>query len=166
MNAKADIALIAEQEETLVFSRFDETSAFAIGSLIRERGLSENLPIVCYIALWDRPLLYVTLPGTTGDNWDWVRRKANTVRRFHKSTYRLVLEQLPRTDRLLPEHRALPAEDYVLAGGGFPIMASGIGAIGAIVVSGLQERDDHSVVVEAICEFLGRDKVALGLPKE
>lgn len=159
-----DIARIIEQEQTLVFDSFDEDTAFAIGSAIREHAIADKLGLVCSIVLWDRPLFYMTRPGTTTDNSDWVRRKANVVRRFHKSTYRAVLEQLPREDRLLPEARALPPEDYVLAGGGFPIRVKGAGVVGAIVVSGLPERQDHAVVVTAVAQFLGADAAALALP--
>jgi uncharacterized protein (UPF0303 family) len=60
----------------------------------------------------------------------------------------------------------LPAEDYVLAGGGFPVSVRGAGVIGAVVVSGLPERGDHGMVVDALCDFLGKDKAALSLPQE
>ena len=159
-----DIARIIEQEQTLVFSTFDEEAAFAIGSAVREAAIAAKLPLVCSIVTWDRPLFYMTRPGTTADNADWVRRKANVVKRFQKSSYRMVLEQLPREDRLLPEARALPPEDYVLAGGGFPVRIAGAGVIGAVVVSGLPERQDHGVVVAAIARYLGKDAEGLALP--
>jgi len=161
MAAAEDIARIIEQERALVFERFDEDAAFAIGGSVRERAITDGLRIVCSILLWDRPLFYMTRPGTTVDNSDWVRRKANTVRRFHKSTYRMVLEQLPRDSRLLRDFLALPPEDFVLAGGGFPISVAGIGIVGAAVVSGLPEREDHNVIVGAIAGHLGRDVEAL-----
>jgi uncharacterized protein (UPF0303 family) len=50
------------------------------------------------------------------------------------------------------------------AGGGFPIRVKGAGLIGAITVSGLHERDDHGVVVAAICDHLGVDQTPLRLP--
>ena len=55
---------------------------------------------------------------------------------------------------------------YVLAGGGFPVSVRGAGVIGAVVVSGLPERGDHGMVVDALCDVLGQDKAALGLPQE
>src|SRR5262249_5854612 len=88
-----DIARIAEQEANLVFDGFDEATAFAIGSAIRERGLREKLPIIVDIRTWDRPLFYAALPGSTADNANWARRKRNVVQNFLKSTYRMVLQQ-------------------------------------------------------------------------
>jgi uncharacterized protein (UPF0303 family) len=56
--------------------------------------------------------------------------------------------------------------DYALAGGGFPIRLEGTGVIGAITVSGLPERDDHCLVVDALCDHLGRDRAALALTRD
>ena len=158
-----DIARIIEQERGLVFPGFDEHAAFAIGSAIRERALRESLGLAADVRLWDRPLFFCAMPGTTGDNPNWIRRKANTVQRLHKSTYRIVLEAGGK-DRLFPPHRALSPEDYVMAGGGFPIRVKGVGVIGAVTVSGLHERDDHEVAVGAICDFLGADRDLFALP--
>jgi uncharacterized protein (UPF0303 family) len=162
MAAAEDIQKIIDQEEGLVFAQFDEHAAFAIGSLVRERAVREKLALVADVRLWDRPLFFFAMPGTTGDNFNWVRRKANLVQRVLKSTYRVVLE----TDapgRVFPELRALPAIDFAIAGGGFPIHVRGIGVVGAITVSGLHERDDHEVAVAAICEHLGLDKQVFAL---
>jgi uncharacterized protein (UPF0303 family) len=157
-----DIARIIEQERGLVFPAFDENIAFALGCRIRDRAVREGLGLVTDIRLWDRPLFYIAMPGTTGDNPHWVRRKANTVRRLQKSTYRLVLE-VPDREAFMPRRGLDPAE-YVLAGGGFPIRVQGIGVVGAVTVSGLHERDDHEVVVAAICDQLDLDRAHFALP--
>lgn len=158
-----DIAAIVEQEQRLVFPSFDEHVAFAIGSAIRERAVSEDLALVADLRLWDRPLFYMAMPGTTGDNPHWVRRKANTVQRLQRSTYRVVLEKSWEGD-IFPPRRGLDSMEYVLAGGAFPIRVQGIGVVGAVTVSGLHERDDHEVAVAAICAQLGFDAASLALP--
>jgi uncharacterized protein (UPF0303 family) len=163
MSMSGDIEKIAEQEATLVFDQFDESRAFAIGSLIRDRALRENLPVVVDIQFWDRPLFYAALPGSTSSNTDWARRKRNVVKMFHKSTYRMVLE-LGRPDRTFKPGSGLDSSDYVLAGGGFPVKVNGAGVIGAICVSGLPERQDHELVVAALCDHLGLDRQKLALP--
>lgn len=159
-----DIARVIEQERGLVFPAFDEHAAFAVGAIIRERAVHESLGLVADVRLWDRPLLYFAMPGTTADNVEWVRRKSNTVRRFQKSTYRMVLEAGGQ-ERGFALHRAVAIEDHVMAGGGFPIRVKGVGVVGSVTVSGLHERDDHEVVVAAICEQLGLDRSAYALPK-
>lgn len=77
---------------------------------------------------------------------------------FHKSTYRIVLEEM-QPDRTFKPGFGLPANEYVLAGGGFPITVKGIGAIGAFGISGLPEEDDHKLIVDALCDYL---QVSLG----
>ena len=165
MDYEEDIAKIAEQEAKLVFDSFNEATAFAIGSAIRERGLREKLPIVVDIRTWDRPLFYSALPGSTADNANWARRKRNVVQNFLKSTYRMVLEQ-DRPDRTFKPGAGLSSADYVLAGGGFPVTVKGAGVIGVIAVSGLPEREDHGIVVEAVALHLGIDAKALALQPE
>ncbi|RUT35167.1 heme-degrading domain-containing protein [Arsenicitalea aurantiaca] len=159
-----DISTIIRQEQELVFERFDEATAFAIGSHIRERALADGLTLVADVRLWDRPLFYCAMPGTTADNPVWVRRKANSVQRLGRSSYRLVLEN-PGEERVFPVRRALDPNDYALAGGGFPIRVAGIGIVGAATVSGLPEREDHNVVVAAICHVLGKPYADYALPR-
>jgi uncharacterized protein (UPF0303 family) len=163
MTAADDIETIKRQEAALVFDSFDEATAFALGSAVRARGLAENMPIIIDIRTFDRPLFYAALPGSNASNPDWARRKINVVKRFLKSTYRMVLEQ-QRPDRTFKPGEGLDIADYVLAGGGFPITVKGAGVIGVIAVSGLPEREDHGVVVDALCAHLGKDRQALALP--
>jgi uncharacterized protein (UPF0303 family) len=162
-DSKQAIAQIIRQEQALIFPSFGENEAFALGHRIRDIAVTEKLGIATEISLWDRQLFYATTAGSTVDNQEWLRRKFNVVRRFHASTYRLVLEQ-NRDDRMFALHKALNVEDYALAGGGFPIRVSGAGVIGAVIVSGLPQREDHNLVIRAVAEHLGQDPVALALP--
>lgn len=159
-----DIAKIIEQERGLEFSEFNENVAFSIGVRVRERALRERLGLVVDVRTWDRQMFYAAMPGTTADNPNWVRRKINTVQRLLKSSYRVALEQ-NREDRLFAPIRALDGADFVLAGGAFPIRMKGFGPIGCITISGLHERDDHQVGVDAVAEELGLDKAAFALAK-
>ncbi len=163
MSKNDDIRLVIEQEKALVFPAFDEAIAFEIGSALRANAIAAGLGIAVDVRTWDRPLFYMALPGTTGDNPHWIRRKANLVQRVMKSSYRVVLEKSWDGDSF-PPRRGLDNNEFVLAGGAFPIRVRNAGVIGAITASGLHERDDHRVVVEAICAHLGLDAQALSLP--
>jgi uncharacterized protein (UPF0303 family) len=163
MSREDDIAAIVAQEQGLQFERFDEHVAYAIGAAVRERAVAESLALVVEVRLWDRPLFYCAMPGTTGDNPEWVRRKVNTVRRLQKCSYRVALEHQAET-RVFPPHRALDAADHAIAGGCFPIRVKGVaGPIGTVTISGLHERDDHMVAVAAICAVLGLDAADFAL---
>ena len=121
MSVADDIAKIAEQEKRLAFTAFDEATAFASA----RRCASARSPKSCrssiQISVWDRLLFYAALPGSSSSNFDWVRRKINVVKMFQKSTYRMVLEQNS-PDRAFKTGHGLPVTDYVLAGGGFPVI--------------------------------------------
>ena len=147
-----DIARVKRQEQALVLPAFDEAVAFEIGSAIRARALAEGLSLVVDLRTWDRQLFFSATPGTSADNAEWVRRKINSVRRFQRASYRLVLErgEVP----FSAQSGADPA-DYVIAGGGFPIRVPGAGIVGALTISGLPGRKDHGVAVDALCDHLG-----------
>ena len=155
MTIQADIAMITAQEQRLTFPSFNEQDAFAIGSAMKAKADAGDLPMVIQVALWDRILFYYARPGTTSDNEDWVRRKANLVRRLHKSSYR-VGRELAESGKTLAD-RNLSEADHAPHGGSFPIRLANAGIIGTITVSGLPQRDDHSIVVTTIAEYLKID---------
>lgn len=161
---EADIARMQEQEAAIVFARFDEEEAFRLGLTLRERALRDGLPIVIDVRTFDRALFFSALAGSVDANADWVRRKVNVVRRFAKSSYRVALEQ-ETADSLFPPRHGLDPRDFVLAGGGFPIRVASAGMIGCVTVSGLPQREDHTMVVEGLCAHLGLDHEALALPE-
>src|SRR5690606_31276437 len=118
MATDTDIALVKKQEQELVLAEFDEKVAFRLGSAIRERALAEGLALVVDIRSWDRQLFFAATAGTSADNAEWVRRKINSVRRFQRASYRLVLE---RGEGPFSVQSGADPADYVIAGGGFPI---------------------------------------------
>ncbi len=163
--AEDDLRTIAEQERELAFDGFDEARAWALGSTAREIALARGLGVVIDIRFWHRPLFFAATAGINAGNHEWARRKINVVQRFLRPSYRLVLE-MNRPDNIFEPRHGLAAADYVLAGGAFPINVTGVGAVGAIAVSGLPQREDHNLVVEVLCAHLGKDGKALALPAQ
>ena len=163
MTIDDDLSRIALQEQQLVFARFDEEAAWTIGSQLRAWATARAAPIVIDIRLFHRELFFAALPGAVPDNVEWARRKINTVRRFHKSSYAVGLE-LKVKNTSLEERYGLSLTDYAAHGGAFPVTVKGVGVVGCITVSGLPQRDDHNLVVESICGALGLDgkDIALG----
>jgi uncharacterized protein (UPF0303 family) len=156
-----DLARIALQERQLQFASFDEQTAWQLGSRLRALAMERGLTLVIDIRRPAQPLFYAALPGTTPDNAEWVRRKSNTVLRFHRSSYGLGLEMEQKQSSL--EARGLPTADYASHGGSFPIRVQNAGVIAAVTVSGLPQRADHELVVEALCAELNQDYESLRL---
>ncbi|HDS1775825.1 TPA: heme-degrading domain-containing protein [Pseudomonas putida] len=165
MNLNDELALLIRQEEVLQFPRFDEEVSWQLGSLLYSWAAANSWPLVIDVRRFDRPLFFAARPGITPDNHDWVRRKTNTVQRFLRSSYR-IKHQLALENLDISQRYYLPQADYASVGGGFPIIVQGTGVIGSITVSGLPDRQDHQLIIDALCEMLGKDRDTLALPAE
>src|SRR5271168_5587627 len=156
-----DLARIALQEQELQFAAFDEETAWKLGWQLRALAVARKLSLVVDVRRFGQPLFYTALPGTTPDNVEWVRRKGNVTARFHRSSYAVGREMEEKKSNLF-ERYGLPVADYACHGGSFPLRVSGAGVIGSVTVSGLPERDDHQLAVEALCAALGKPFETLG----
>lgn len=162
MSIPDDLARIALEERTLQYPSFDEDAAWRLGSRLRSLAVERGFAIVIDIRRPAQPLFYAALPGTTPDSAEWVRRKSNVTLRFHRSSFAVGLDLENRQSSLL-ERWGLPTADYAGHGGSFPLRVQGTGCIGAVTISGLTQRDDHNLVVEALSAELGHDYTALRL---
>jgi uncharacterized protein (UPF0303 family) len=160
-----DLATIARQEGELLFPSFDYDTAWRLGLSLRELALARQQIIVIDIRRFGQPHqpLFYTALGGTPDNSRWVQRKSNVVARFHRSSYAIGLT-LEQNQRTFSDRYNLPDADYAAHGGSFPIHVADAGIIGSVTVSGLPQRDDHNLVVEALCLVLQKDHDSLRLP--
>jgi uncharacterized protein (UPF0303 family) len=163
MGVNEDLAKIAFQEQELVLPRFDSDIAWHIGTTLRELAVARGLSLVIDVRRFGQPLFYAALAGTTPNNPDWVRRKSNVVAHFFRSSYAVGLE-LHEKNTDLTQRYGLPFSEYAAHGGAFPLKVAGAGVIGSVTVSGLPQRADHELVVEALCLETGASFEALRLP--
>jgi uncharacterized protein (UPF0303 family) len=164
MGLSADLERVALQERELQLARMDEQMAWEMGVRLRTMAEERGLPIVIDVRRFGQPLFYTALKGTTPDNVEWVRRKSNVVARYHRSSYGVGLTMTMKNTSL--EARGLPVSEYASHGGSFPLAVKGAGIVGSVTVSGLPQRADHELVVEALCAILGRDYAELRLGAE
>jgi uncharacterized protein (UPF0303 family) len=163
MGISEDLAIIAKQEQRLKFPAFDEQSAWSLGCRLRDVALARSAPLVIDVRRFGQPLFFCALAGSTPDNADWARRKSNVVARFHRSSYGVGLE-LQQKNTTLADRFGLVLTEFAAHGGSFPVAVEGAGVIGSVAVSGLPQRDDHELVVEALCVELRCDYAELRLP--
>lgn len=160
-----DLEGIARQERELVLPRLDMETAWELGSKLRALAVERGHKVVIDVRRFGQPLFYAALEGTTPNNPEWVRRKSNTTARFHCSSYMVGLN-LKRKSESLQEKCGMPLADFATQGGCFPLRVAGAGAVGCVTVSGLSERADHELAVEALCALLGRAYADLKLAPE
>jgi uncharacterized protein (UPF0303 family) len=164
MDIAHDLQTIAAQEQALVFPQFDAGRAWALGSHLHELALARSLAVAIDVRTFGQPLFFSALDGTTPDNVDWVRRKSRVVEHFRRSSYAIGL-RMQQAGTTLAEKHGLPVADYAPHGGSFPLTVAGAGVIGSVTVSGLPQRGDHELVVEALCAQLGIDYTQFALGK-
>lgn len=165
MGLNEDLDRIALQERELVLPHLDADIVWQIGSKLRSIAAERQLPIVIDIRRFGQPLFYAAMDGTTPDNPEWVRRKSNVVARFHHSSYTAALNEKLK-GRTIYESQGLPLADYATHGGSFPLRVANAGVVGSITVSGVPMRQDHELVIEALCAVLGRNYDDLKIPPE
>jgi uncharacterized protein (UPF0303 family) len=165
MGLSEDLERVALQERELQLPRLDAQTAWELGVRLRTLAEERGLAVVIDVRRFGQPLFYAALEGTAPDHAEWVRRKSNVVARFHRSSYGVGLS-LKAKNETLTEQQGLPLADYATHGGSFPLNVTGAGIVGSVTVSGLPQRADHELVVEALCAVLGRDYAALRLEAE
>jgi uncharacterized protein (UPF0303 family) len=165
MGWSEDLERIALQERELVLPRFETETAWELGVHLRTMAEARKLAVVIDVRRFGQPLFYTALEATTPGNVDWVRRKINVVARFHRSSYAVGLQEKVKNETIC-ESEGLSLADYATHGGSFPLAVTGAGVVGCVTVSGLPQRSDHELAVEALCELLGKDYSLLCLQEE
>ena len=163
MNLDRDLEIISRQERELQLQQFDAEMAWQLGLRLRELARANEASVVIDVRRFSEPLFYCALPGTSPDNLEWVRKKSNVVARFYRSSYAIGLSMQQQQKDFFDVYGLSP-EHYQPHGGSFPLAVAGAGIIGSVTVSGLPQRGDHELVVEALCGLTGRDYAILALP--
>lgn len=148
------IARLEAQERRLVFRRFDNADAWALGCLLVDVATARDLPVAVDVRRGRQQLFHAALPGATADNDAWIRRKVRVVQRYEASSY-LVGRRLAAKGQVLDAALGVDRARFAAHGGAFPVRVAGVGVVGVITVSGLPQADDHALVVEAIEAHLG-----------
>jgi uncharacterized protein (UPF0303 family) len=165
MPAPTLIEALLKQEQVLILPAFDETIAYDIGTAIRAEALARKAPVVVEIRTPARRLYFAALPGSSPNNEDWARRKANVVLRCHASSMRVGQELAEKEQAQWPD-AALDPKDFAVHGGAFPVAVTGVGVVAVIAVSGLPSRDDHEMITGVLAKRLGVKGVALPGPPQ
>jgi uncharacterized protein (UPF0303 family) len=143
------LAQLAAEEEQLQFSSFTNDDAWELGSALVAAGRDQRAPIAVDITRNGHQLFHAALPGATPDNDAWIRRKTRVVDRFGHSSLYVRQASIERGTTFEAEF-GLDPDRFAAHGGAFPIIVRSVGPVGAVVVSGLPQVEDHRMVVAAL----------------
>jgi uncharacterized protein (UPF0303 family) len=122
-----------------------------------EQAQIAGLPIAIDITHGPQQLFHASLPGTSADNDEWIKRKIRLVNRFRHSSF-YIGQLLKHKGKSMEEAYLISEWDYGPHGGCFPVLVKNTGMVGTITVSGLPQEEDHKFVVQAIRQYLAREK--------
>jgi len=154
-DAAPSLAELAAEEQDLQFSRFTNDDAWQLGAALVATGRERGLPIAVDITRNRHQLFHAALAGATPDNDSWIRRKTAVVDRFGHSSLYVRQASIERGTTFEAEFGLDPA-DFAAHGGAFPVLVRDVGPVGAVVVSGLPQVEDHRMVVAALRAHLAR----------
>ena len=149
------LAELAAEEEELRFDGFTNDDAWDLGSAIVAVARRDGAPVAVDVSRHGHQLFHAALPGTSPDNDSWIQRKTRVVHRFGHSSLFVRQASIERGTTFEAEFGLDPAR-YAAHGGAFPVVVRSVGPVGAVVVSGLPQLEDHRMVVAAIRAHLGR----------
>ncbi|MBB3083865.1 heme-degrading domain-containing protein [Geodermatophilus sabuli] len=149
------LAELAAEEQELQFAGFTNDDAWDLGAALVATARGQGAPVAVAVVRNGHRLFSAALTGATPDNDAWIERKTRVVHRFgHSSLY--VRQASIERGTTFEDEFGLDPDRYAAHGGAFPVLVRSVGPIGAVVVSGLPQLDDHRMVVAAIRAHLAR----------
>ena len=148
---------LLQEEQELQFAKFNELTAWKLGSQLVELATDKGLAVTIDITRGEHQLFHASLPGTSADNDEWIKRKVRLVYRFGHSSFYMG-QLLKSKGKRIEDSYLIPENLYAPHGGCFPVIVKGTGMVGTVTVSGLPQEEDHKLVVQAIREFLAKEQ--------
>ena len=146
---------LLQEELLLTLPALDVADALEIGEIAKSFGTQRGLPIAVEVRIGDWIIYHASLPGSKSENQWWIDRKARVVLLKHHST---IYERVSAEERGIDWHKEnnLLDETHAIHGGGIPLITKDEGLVGALLISGLPQVEDHLLGVEVLTEFLAR----------
>jgi uncharacterized protein (UPF0303 family) len=146
-----ELKRVEAEERELVLESFDHDDALQLGLALVEKARARRLPVAIDVERCGQRLFHAAMPGSAPDNAHWIERKKRLVQRTYRSSYATGLK-LRLQQRTLAQSMFLDEADFAPHGGCVPLVVRRVGFVGTVTVSGLPQRDDHELVVEALRE--------------
>lgn len=143
---------ILAQEQQVVLAHFTLADVPALLACARQVAGVNFEKVVVAVYHGDRLVGLNAGTATTSENNRWARRKYQVVAQTQHSSLFEKLHYGNDAAAFYAKTGNDPAA-FAFSGGGFPIMVTGYGYAGALIVSGLKDTEDHQVAYQTLVAF-------------
>jgi len=128
---------------------FSNRMALEMGLAIIDLAKSRNQHIALEICRLNQTIFIYVDDNLPVDKHNWLRRKANVAKQFEESSLS-VKNDLKEGGMSMEKTFGLDDKDFLAKGGSIPVFVKKAGMIATITVSGLQEEEDHKIIIDAL----------------
>ena len=146
--------IIAQQEEILRYEQFTRDMALELGLKICELARTKYQKGAAIRIIEDNIVIFeLKMPGTDAENDWWMGKKLATTRLTGVSSLRAYVEA--QAGLRQPEWLERDG-NFAASGGCFPVFrADGKAPVHYVLVSGMEHREDHQIIADAMAWQLG-----------
>ena len=127
---------------------FSNAMALDIGLKIIDLAKIRNQNIAVEVCRLNHTVFLYMDDNLPVDKHNWLRRKANVAKQFEESSLS-VKNDLEVGNMTLKKTFGLDDKNFIAKGGSIPIFVKNVGMIATITVSGLNDKEDHEIIIEA-----------------
>ncbi len=150
--------IVTKQEEALRFTHFSNRDAWELGSFLVKKLYDSKMEMSVCIRKLNGSIIFQHLTEKTArNNENWMMRKFRTVALMERSS--LGVWAAAGINNEPPQVHGLSEQEYVFAGGGFPIRLTSGELVAVLTVSNLPHEQDHGFVIKGLKEWLDMPEV-------
>lgn len=135
----------------ITLTEFSNRIALEMGLRIIERAQECNQKIAVEVSRLNHSVFLYVDDSLPAEKLHWLKCKANLARLFEQSSLQCRLDCEAR-GQTLQQCFGLENEEYALKGGAIPIFVDQVGLVGTVAVSGMDDVEDHQMIVDALSE--------------
>lgn len=146
--------IIRKQEALLRYDAFDRDTALELGLRISQLAREQYQKGAAIRIIEDGIVIFeLKMPGTDAENDWWMGKKLATSRLTGTSSLRAYVEAQAGLRQPIWESRP---GNFAVCGGCFPVFpADGSAPVHYVLVSGMEHREDHQIIADAMAWQLG-----------
>ena len=129
--------------------KFDNRIGLEIGLAIFNLAKERNQNIAIQVERLNHIIFLYVDDNLPADKHNWLKRKANVAKHFEESSLSVKYD-LINGNMSLTKTFALDEKEYLAKGGSIPIFVKNAGMIGVVTVSGLHDKEDHKIIIDAL----------------